>query len=116
MERLSRTNSQSISDKSENQTSHSDNYRTQKEEGLSDPRIDSPEISVVYPSIEVDLPRSIMEEDTVEIEKPEETEQTCDCKEAFKTDWLTTIKENGTHFLLLALVVFILGYTIGKRS
>jgi len=89
-----------------------------KQESKSDdPRIDSPEISVVYPSITHDLPLfteapkmdETKTEPTTEENKGEE-------KHECKVDWMTALKQNGSPFLLLALLLLLLGYALGKRA
>ena len=119
MDTLNRTvNTQSIGGGTKKiQMSHSDSYRNEQQKSLSDPRIDSPEISVVYPSVTHDLPRFTEVPETGEPETepmPEETGETCSCKDTCKTDWLTAIKSNGTPFLLMALLLLVLGYALGR--
>lgn len=93
--------------------------RIEQQESQSDPRIDSPEINVVYPSVTHDLPRftEIPETDEPETEPTtEDTGEKCTCKNEGKIDWLTAIKQNGTHFLLMGLVLLVLGYALGRRT
>lgn len=87
----------------------------------SDPRIDSPEIKVVYPSVTHDLPRYeaiTTEEPTTDYEPipiPDPPKKEEDEKHECKVGWLDAIKQNGTPFLLLILLAFGLGYIIGKK-
>jgi len=85
-----------------------------------DPRIDSPEISVVYPSVPKGAPTQLVEREeknTVQVpnmQTPVEesfSEQNHECK----VTWQDAISQNGTPFLIIGLVLFGLGYMIGKK-
>ena len=93
-----------------------------------DPRIDSPQIKVVYPSISV-KPRDPVVPIKTEsaqnlasqtisqpiVQTAPQTEQVQkQTKE--QAPWIKAIRENSTAFLLLGIGVFALGYFIGKNS
>jgi hypothetical protein len=98
-----------------------------------DPRIDSPEIRVVYPSEPLKAIDPIKPKDPIKPSDPVQEIQTmavapstaptqttsqstppeaCTCK----ISWTDAIKQNVTPFLLLALGMLAVGYYIGKNK
>lgn len=111
-----------------------ENNRTSQTGSQSeDPRIDSPEIRVVYPS----EPARPIDPKPIDPLKPTQgiqtpvtaqvttqpapttqpvqstTAEACTCG---KITWLDALKQNVTPFLLLALGVLAVGYLIGKNK
>lgn len=89
-------------------------------ETSQDPRIDSPEVKVIYPTPEVEPQTEPLKEQpqqpaqSQEIRQdqpqPEKTEEhTC------KVDLQQAIKQNLVAFILLLLVALGIGYLIGKK-
>lgn len=84
-----------------------------------DPRIDSPEIKVVFPSVSADLPRyqdlgEPTESPITPPEPPKEKEKEEDNHTCTVT-WLDALKQNAAPFGLLGLLLLLIGYIIGKK-
>ena len=85
----------------------------------SDPRIDSPDIKVVYPSIPREIPKQTPVESQEQKVKLAQTTSTPVSEVAEtserKISWQDAITQNSTVFLIIGLLVFGIGFMIGKK-
>lgn len=97
-------------------------YRTETGEFVAnDPRIDSPDIKVIYPTPVEEMPNSTLKSSEMVTEPVEETkplqEQPTEDKEEHqcKVDIQTAIKQNLAGFIVVVILALGIGYLIGKK-
>lgn len=78
----------------------------------NDPRIDSPNIEVIYPTQTREIPvEQIKEAPKHQPPEPPQESKEHECK----VDLQTAIKQNLQSFVLIALLILGIGYMIGKK-
>ena len=85
-----------------------------------DPRMDSPEIKVIYPPEEMENRQGGIgtESKDDQVEQPLEVEQQTDEKEEHvcKVSVQKAFEQNWLYFSIIALALFGLGYALGKSK
>lgn len=87
-----------------------------------DPRVDSPEIKVIYPPEEMDNQKDGATVETPsnndQVEQPIEVEQQVDEQEEHvcKVSVQKAFEQNWLYFSIIAIALFGLGYALGKSK